>query len=319
MKLFAMHPVRVRTSSDRLVLCCNLIALLGAVGCSSYTPVPAPSHRLYDTLMVDGRLRTYLLNLPPSYADSADPYPLVIALHGLGGDAWQFERDYRFTDKATADEFVVAYPEGIPSRGPLRLRMWNAGTCCGEPVEQNVDDVAFISALIGHLVATYRIDPQRVYVAGMSNGGMMAYRLACEVADRIAAVAIVSGTMVVNDCRPAHPMPILHLHSVRDTVVPYKGGEGLGGYVFPSVDSVLTVWGEVNGCAPSPRSITFKDYSLTTWFSCDAGAEIEMYLTEDGGHAWPGGRKPRPRADTPSTAIDANTLIWAFFQRFPPP
>jgi polyhydroxybutyrate depolymerase len=296
----------------------SLFCLL-VLGCSNGDdPGPVPKFRDYQSTRVDGRTRTFLLNLPPSYYSGPANFPLVVAMHGTGGDAYQFEQDYAFSRLANDKEFVVAYPEGVRGNGLLGIRTWNAGYCCDYASENNVDDVKFIGELIGQLVARYNIDPKRVYLTGMSNGGMMAYRLACEIPGQVAAIATVSCSMVTGQAiSPTQPMPVLHLHSELDTKIPPSGGIGIGGYYFPPTDSVLNVWSVANGCTTGPQLVVDNaGYSLTEWENCENGVAIHYYLTKDGGHAWPGAVKSRPAADEPSRAIDANELIWDFFQQY---
>lgn len=295
----------------------TVIFLFLLTGCEKQ-PDPEKVYRFSDAITVDGRTRTYLLNLPPGYYESDTTVPLVIGLHGTGGSAAQFERDYGFTGKANSAGFIVVYPDGVSSTGILGLRTWNAGTCCDFAMEQHIDDVKYIRTLLDNLVTRYRVNPKRVYVAGMSNGGMLTYRLAHEMADKIAAVAAVSATMVLPmPLAPSRPIPILHIHSARDTKVPYLGGIGIGGYYFPPVDSVHRVWSQNNGCTTGPVTIIDDpNYKLTEWSGCNTGAIIRCYLTEDGGHAWPGGYKGRRRGDDPSTAINATDLIWDFFKGY---
>lgn len=276
------------------------------------------TYRISGTLSVDGRARAYLLNLPPRYYETDTTLPLVIGLHGTGGSATQFEHDYHFTDKANSAGFIAVYPEGVRSTGILGLRTWNAGTCCDFALEQGVDDVKFIRTLLDKLVTSYKINSKRVYVTGMSNGGMLTYRLANEMPDKIAAIAVVSCSMVLPaPLASSRPMPILHIHSSLDTKVPYVGGIGIGGYYFPPVDSVNRVWAQHNGCASAPTILTDDNrYQLTEWPGCSTGAVIRRYLTRDGGHAWPGGQKSNRRGDDPSTVINATDLIWDFFKGY---
>ncbi|HEX8357191.1 MAG TPA: PHB depolymerase family esterase, partial [Segetibacter sp.] len=202
-------------------------------------------YRIADSINVDNRDRTYRLNLPPNYYE-AENFSLIIALHGGGGDATQFETSSKLTEKANAAKFIVVYPEGVRSNGILRARSWNAGTCCDFAVANNINDVKFIAALIDKLVSKYKINPKKVYATGHSNGGMLTYRLACELSDKIAAIAPNSCTMVTRTCNPVKPMAVLHMHSVLDTNIPYRGGVGSGagtnGLTLPSLDSVLSVW-----------------------------------------------------------------------------
>lgn len=293
----------------------TVICLFISLGCKKNGD-PEKVYRVAGTMNIDNYNRSYLFNLPPDYYKNEHAVPLVIALHGTGGSAAQFERDYKFTEQTNRSGFAVVYPEGVRSDGALKLRTWNAGTCCHYAYEQNIDDVKYMRMLIDHLTSKYKIDPKKIYVTGMSNGGMMAYRVAAEMADKIAAIAAVSSTMVLSgNIQPFVPVPILHIHSVNDTSVPYAGGPGLGGYTFPPVESVLNIWAAQNLCSASPQVITDDHrYKLTEWKDCRNAAMIRCYLTKDGGHSWPGGKKSNPRGDEPSHVIDASQLICDFFQ-----
>lgn len=305
-----------------------VLTLFSFGGCAGEAPHPAPRfpwenwldwERLvnWDTLMVDGRARTFNVHLPPQYEEGADTFPLVIGLHGLGGSAVQFDRHYHFSEKADREGFIAVYPNGVRSDGRFGIRTWNAGTCCDFAMRENVDDVRFISELIDRLLESYRIDPKRVYVTGMSNGGMLTYRLAAEIPQKIAAIAPVSCTMVFDPpVDQPRPVPIIHLHSVLDEIIPYNGGTNSLGYHFPSVDSILNVWVARNGCLPDPQVTEGAGYTVKQWVDELDSPFMVHYLTEDGGHSWPGGEQVRPGAAPPSAAINGNELIWGFFQRF---
>jgi polyhydroxybutyrate depolymerase len=273
------------------------------------------TYRYNGVMTVDGWNRTYLLNLPPDFYDTTG-FSLVIMLHGFGGSASQAETDYGITDKGNANHFVVVYPEGIRSGRGYQLRSWNAGNCCFVAQSDNVDDVHYISTLIDYLVANYRVDPKRVYVAGMSNGAMMTYRLSCELAGKIAAVMSVSGTLITSSpCSPARVVPVLEIHSSLDTKVPFYGGYGMGGVWFPAVDSGLNVLAAVDGCG-APVATSYTGYTLTEWKGGNGNTALDCYLTQDGGHSWPGGVKPREQADPPSVYLNATDLMWDFFQHY---
>lgn len=301
-----------------------LIALLFSVSlfsCKKNKTAPVDNvYRFSDKITVDGLERTYTLNLPPDYYDAAG-FSLVIALHGGGGSAQQFESTNKLTEKANAAKFIVVYPEGIQSNGVLKARTWNAGGCCDYAVTQNINDVKFISLLIDKLVTTYKINPKKVYATGHSNGGMLAYRLACELSNKIAAIAPNGCTMVAATCNPSRPVPVLHMHSVLDTNVPYQGGvvNGIGtqGVYLPPLDSVMNAWSQKNTCATIAQVIVNdNNYKLTKWTGCNGNAAIHYYLTKDGGHGWPGGLPGGPNSDIPSTVINANNLLWDFFQQY---
>ncbi len=275
-------------------------------------------YRFNDTIMVDGRIRTYTLHLSPVYYDSSG-FALVIAMHGGGGDAAQFESSSKLTDKANTAHFIVVYPEGVQSTGPLKARTWNAGSCCDYAVENNIDDAAFISRLADKLTTQYKINPKKLYATGHSNGGMMAYRLACTLSNKIAAIAVNACSMMVTpSCTPLRPVPVLHMHAAPDTHVPYQGGKGTGfsNAYFPPIDSVLNVWSALNGCATTSEVVDEDQYTFTQWTDCDNNVVVQYYLTQDGGHAWPGGLPGRSGSDQPSTAIHANDLLWNFFQQY---
>ena len=283
-------------------------------------PEPEKVYRFSSTMTVDGRVRTYTLNLPPNYY-SSENFSLVIAMHGGGGDAAQFESTSRLTEKANAAQFIVVYPEGVQSTGALAARTWNAGSCCDYAVANNIDDVKFISLLIDKLLAGYKINPKKVYATGHSNGGMLSYRLACEIPNKIAAIAPNSCTMVVAACNPGRPVPVLHMHSILDTRVPYQGGPGSGVGTstihLPSLDSVLNAWSLKNTCASGAQVlVNNSSYKFTKWSACSNAVTIQYYLTQDGGHAWPGGLPGGTFGDTPSTVINANDLLWEFFQQY---
>jgi polyhydroxybutyrate depolymerase len=296
-------------------------ALLLGLACKKKdTPENNKTFRITESLTVDGLTRTYLINLPPNYYDAKD-FSLVIALHGGGGSGSQFEKTSLLTDKANQSKFIVVYPDGLGGTvGLSAARTWNAGLCCGYAVTNNINDVKFISLLIDKLVASYKINPKKVYATGHSNGGMMAYRLACELSNKIAAIAVNSCTMVTNqDCQPSRAVPILHVHSVQDQKVPVNGGFGDGPSQidYPSVLSGLQKWSALNHClTPQQTIIDNPNYTFYEWTNCNNNSTIQYYLTKDGGHSWAGGLKGSFMGDEPSTAVSTNNLLWDFFQQY---
>ncbi|THU39850.1 phospholipase [Niastella caeni] len=287
----------------------------------SKDPNPAPQpFRYSEQIVIDGIARTYIVKLPKNYYDSTKDRPLVIGLHGTGGSASQFETDYGFNDKADATGFVALYPDGVlkdDGRGFFEIRTWNAGSCCDYAMYNNINDVKFISTVIDAVCSRFAIDKKRVYVAGMSNGGMMTYRLASELPHKIAAIASVSGPMVaVKDLSLQGSVPIIHFHSIIDTKVPYNGGVGIGGVSFPPAIDGINYWVNRNGCDPVAMVHHYTNYEHSTWHNDFNNKVMELYLTYDGGHAWPGGKKARAGADDPSTAVNATNLIWEFLNKF---
>ncbi len=276
----------------------------------------------YDSLLHDGVYRSFKVHLPENYSDSSGPCPLVIGLHGGGpGNAENFEKGCRFSAKADSAGFIAVYPQGTVQKVlGFPMRTWNAGLCCGNAGNQNIDDVGFLSVLIDTLVNRYNINPARVYATGISNGGMMCYRLACEVPEKIAAIAPVAATMVMEKvCVPRLPVPVIHFHSTLDQNVPFEGGygtKGISNHYNPPVDSVLAVWGYLNGCSADwdtlHRDETYSHYVKS---GCYAQGDVELYLDYESGHSWPGG-DARYLPDNPSETLQATDLIWDFFQRF---
>lgn len=178
----------------------------------------------------DGRVRSYLV----SDLSGDEPAPLLFVLHGFGGNAQAMSSFTNIED--SLDEYdldaVVVYPSGTGAEQGLP-QSWNAGTCCPFATFDLVDDVAFFDELIASLIAQYEIDTTRVWVVGHSNGGMMAYRLACELSTRVTAIGVAAGALVIDTCAPVRPVSALHVHGELDTVVPLAGGNSLG-IVFPS-------------------------------------------------------------------------------------
>lgn len=303
--------------SNARVYWLTLALLLLLAACDKQDGRDESDNRISGSIPVDGRWRTYTLILPENYSTGSD-FALVIAMHGGGGDADQFESTSKLTEKARASGFMVVYPEGVRSNGLLGLRTWNAGGCCEYAMDNNIDDVNFLSLLVDHLVVTYKINPKKVYATGHSNGGMMSYRLACELSDKIAAIVVSGCTMVVTrDCLPSRPVPVMHLHSILDSRVPYLGGIGISNVYYPPVDSGLMVWSGINGCLKKAVVlINNNDYKLTQWSDCQGQVTIQYYLTRDGGHGWPGGQAGGPFSDTPSKVINANDLLWGFFSQY---
>jgi len=293
-----------------IIFCSFLVSSVSCHVKSVYSSV-------YDSLTYKGLVRTYLIHVPPGYLNSK-PISLIIALHGGFGSAVNIENQSLLSIKSDEANFIVVYPEGVRVLG---VRTWNAGGCCGAAASFNIDDVGFIDTLIEKLSAEYTIDQKRIFATGISNGGMMCYRLASDLANKIAAIAPVAATMVIKTVvNPSRAIPIIHFHSFNDTNVPYTGGIGSGvsGHYNPPLDSVFNVWMNVNGCVKKDTIKNDQDYLLVKWSNCINNSEIHFYLTRDGGHSWPGGVKYLP-GDEPSKVINADDLLWDFFQSHPIP
>jgi len=269
----------------------------------------------YDSLLFDGMQRTFLLHLPSDYS-AMEALPLVVAMHGGFGSGANLENQSQLSVKADEEHFIVVYPEGVA--GPLNIRTWNAGDCCGYAAANDIDDVGFINTLIDSLIAQYAIDTMQIYATGMSNGAFMSYRLACELSNKIAAIAPVSGSMALSECLPSQAVPIIHFHSYLDSNVPHNGGhgDGVSNHYNPPLDSVLTVWSAINGCnIVQDTLVNDSIYTHIIWDNCECNASIEYYITQDGGHSWPGGNATI--IGDPVSNLPANDLMWEFFQEHP--
>ena len=277
--------------------------------------LPSTTDAQTDSIPSGGLQRTYTVRLPSVY-DGTTSLPLVVAMHGGFGSGPQLEQQSQLSDKAEQEGFIVVYPDGVAS--PLNIRTWNAGGCCGYAMTNSIDDVGFIDALLDTLIASLAIDTQRIYATGMSNGGFMSYRLACELSERIAAIAPVSASMTINTCAPTRSMPVIGLHSYLDTSVPYLGGigDGISDHYNSPQDSVQAAFALHANCAVLNDTILDNaEMTVIRWNECDCGQEMLLYMTHDGGHSWPGGEDTGP-GDPPSVVISANDLMWDFFEQY---
>ncbi len=274
----------------------------------------------------DGRVRTYHLYVPSTIAPgpSGPPVPLLVALHGGLGWGTQFERTSGFDGLAEANRFIVVYPDGV-GVGPNQVnRTWNSGECCGVAKRLNVDDVTFIRMLIERLRSQYPIDPARTFAAGHSNGGMQAYRLACELSDQIVAIGVQSASLELDGCRPAQPVSLLHIHGTGDQNVPIDGGIGanaLSGVSYrPPIEGIKTFAG-FDGCPATPSRSTDPanaDVSIQTWRPCHGGTEVRLMTVTGAAHAWMGGHSLVHRPGNPAYPdLDSSAVIWKFLINHP--
>lgn len=252
---------------------------------------------------LEGQVRTYRLFVPASVDRAA---PLVLMLHDAGGTAQTIAQATQFDRRAATDGFSVAYPESLSGT-------WNGGFCCGSAPAQGVDDVGFLERLLDELSVHPRIDPARVYVAGVSNGAVMAYRLACERAERIAGIASVAGAMTFEACRPAEAVSVLEIHGTADPVVPYNGGE-LPSFTnatrpVPSAQQLVERWAAFNSCPGDPATRREGPVTTTTWGHCRDGAVVRLLSIEGAGHTW-----YASEFGPINGAVDATGTIAEFFE-----
>jgi len=301
----------------------TLLVLCGATAVAAAEQFGPGDHTL--SLAVGGLQRSALVHIPPRY-DRTIPMPVVLAFHGGLANADNMVRFSGLSEKADEAGFIAVYPYGT---GRLqRMLTFNGGNCCGQAMTNGVDDVEFTRSILDELAAAATIDPKRVFATGMSNGGIMAYRLASELSDRIAAIAPVGGPMGTQDCSPKRPVSVIHFHGTDDDFAPFNGGRGTGlsGTQFFSVAHSIAAWVAADGCPPEPVTTTLPDKAAdgttvrrTTYGPGRDGAEVVLIVIEGGGHTWPG-RESRLTALGKSTLdISANDLMWEFFQRHPLP
>ena len=267
-------------------------------------------------LQWDGADRTYRVYRPAGLSHERT-VPLVVVLHGGFGSGEQAERSYGWDVIAQRYGFVVVYPDGLN-------HAWNAGTCCGTPSRSGVDDVGFLSALIRAISASDNIDTTRIAVTGMSNGAMMAYRMACESPVHLRAIGSVSGTLLV-PCVRARPTRVIEIHGTADRNVPYDGGTGQGAahVITPPIPSVVARWERIDAC--SPASSATSGVVTTQRAACPNGNIVELIAIAGAGHQWPGGKPPPPGMqriaqrlgirgpDSPSTVLDATQTLYQLF------
>jgi len=256
--------------------------------------------------------RDYILYVPDSY-NGNNPVPLIINFHGYTGTAYNQMYYGDFRPIADQNGFLIVHPQGTFYEGKTH---WNVG---GWTAGSTTDDVGFTNALIDYLGSNYNINSSRVYATGMSNGGFMSFLLACQLGNKIAAIASVTGSMTpetFNDCNPVHPIAILQIHGTSDSVVPYTGISW-----SEPVEDVLQYWVNANCCNPVPVTTLMPDLDPTdgstvehiVYDGGDSGVSVEHFRVIGGDHTWPG------TAFGPAGTnhdIDASREIWNFFSRY---
>ena len=290
-----------------------ILVMMGIVGIALQLPISAPAA---DGPLVSHRIgnRTYQIFVPARNGR----LPLVIALHGGGGNGAQLAKSAGLIDEAAKEGFVLALPEGSSRFG--KLETWNAGGCCAYAMREKIDDIGFIRALIDELERTQPVDPKRIYVVGMSNGGMMAERVAIELGDRIAGAAVFVGALFGNEPRPVAAVPMLIVNAEKDEQVPIAGGTSTTGIVrrsqgMPYKPSryAATFWATANRCTTNHAKAETADYVRERWTGCASGADVDFYIVKGAEHGWPGRGLGRPGVTRNTGKIDGTALMWEFF------
>ena len=255
------------------------------------------------TLNVDGQPRTYRLFVPPPPSDGR--YRLVLALHPLGNTGRDFEQRSRLDVGAADAHALVAYPDGVDGS-------WNAGRCCGAARDAHVDDVAFLDAVIDDVEASYPVDKDDVAMGGLSNGALMTYRYICARSSRVHIAFIASGALVAHSCSFSRPVRILHMHGMKDELVPWAGDQRspyTTDHVMPSVRETTNRVAQGDGCARHSWTRTSIDKLVTsdTAHGCPAGASVTVLVSRTLAHDWVTG----PSAVS-AYGIDESHAAWAF-------
>lgn len=294
----------------------------GAAPGTAPAPVISPAieptaETTHESLLTpDGRERSYHVYAPSALGDpdgGGGGVPLLVALHGGTGWGEQFEAVSGFDGLAQAIGFVVVYPDGV-GVGPESdvARTWNGGRCCGVAALADIDDVAFVRLLIDRLSADYPIDPGRVFVTGHSNGAILSYRLACELSEVVAAIAVQSGSLEIDGCAPERPVSVLAIHRTEDANLPIDGGlgpAGISGVTFRSPRDAVRTLAAADGCPAEPGEVIEDGITTKTWTPCEERTEVRFVSVADAAHVWMGG----PGARTPAEkGFDSSAEIWAF-------
>ncbi|MBK7977037.1 MAG: hypothetical protein IPK07_28500 [Deltaproteobacteria bacterium] len=249
----------------------------------------------------------------PATPAPAAGYPLILVFHGAQATAdWQVAYT-TFEDAAVRAGFAIVHPDGTG-----KDHTWNAGTCCGSAMHDQVDDVSFVNELIGRLKSLAAIDPRRIHVAGVSNGGMFADRLACEMSNELASLAMVSAAPYAGRCPLWIPIPTLMVHGKQDAIVPEVGRTEASDDAppYPDLHAFAADRARQYDCAdPVERALNLVGSSCTTWSPCRFDGEVELCLLGDGGHTWPGAKLELTSLGPTSRTLDANRELLRFFQR----
>lgn len=273
---------------------------------------------IYESIMHDGIQRDYILYIPAIY-DGNTNVPLVLNFHGIASNATEqmFYGDFR--EIADTEGFILVHPEGTLLNGDQHWNVDNFTT--GTTIGSTADDVSFTGALIDELTSQYAINLDRIYSTGMSNGGYMSLLLACQLSEKIAAVASVTGSMTpetYDACNAQHPIPILQIHGTSDSDVPYNGV-----WWSRSIEDVISYWVSYNNCDTNPTIMSFPDIDPLdgstvdhfVYSDGDNGVTTEHMKVIGGNHTWPGSAFDLPGLNT-NQDINASMEVWQFFSRF---
>lgn len=311
-----------------LLLALAMLACARQTPVDTATPLPTPFSRPgteLQTVIHDGLDRTYRIYIPTS-VNATTRVPLVFVLHGGGGNSRQTMNYTDFNALADQHGFIVVYPDAVDDN-------WNDGRIfSGNSADDQptADDIGYLSALRADLIATYPIDSQRVFATGISNGGHLALRVACDLADEFLGIAAVTANQpAALTCEPSQPISVLVMNGTADPLVPYDGGAVANNRGEDlSTAETIAIWRNANTCDPIPTTTALPDSDPTdgttttvdTYSNCANSTQLILYTINGGGHTWPGKSQYLPIALIGPTArdFDGSEVIWAFFAALTP-
>jgi len=314
-----------------------------AVATTTAHPVLAPHSGSYVfTLRFDGTTRDYRLHVPPAAA-AGKPLPLVLNLHGATQNAQLEEITSDMDPNADMNGYLVAYPDGtriskVLTPDPIAKNAqygWNAGQCCGLPVTKHINDVGFLLTVIADVAARTPVDLRRVYMTGISNGGMMAYAMAAEASGHFAAISSVSGQVEIPVIHPTRAVPTMEFHSVNDPIAKFDGTPSANPLLRLSVMQGIDQWVRADGCGTTPHTGTTivgaagsisagETATPITYTHCREGVEVALWRFTGSGHVWPGSTlNTGPEKNwilagvgRGIVLVDANETMWQFFSHY---
>jgi len=314
-----------------------------AASATTSHPVLTPmSHSYHFDLTFDGRQRDYWIHVPPAAA-TGEPLPMVINMAGATQNG-QIEEGLSLMDpNADQNGYLAVYPDGtriskVLTPDPVAQQAqygWNAGECCGLPVTRKINDVGFLEKVIADVAARTPVNLRRVYMTGISNGGMMAYAMAAEASTHVAAIASVSGQVEIPVIHPTRAVPTMEFHSINDPIAKFNGVPNKNPLLVLSVMQGIRQWVKADGCSSTPHvgtTIVGAPGSISagqtatqiTYGHCHDGVKVVLWRFTGSGHVWPGSTlNTGPKSGWILTGsgrgivlINANETMWKFFSHY---
>ncbi len=317
--------MRWLSRAPALLLAVLALGLFAAACDPNYLPPPdndwMPGTHMH-TFEVQDDDRTYLLHVPSVRPRNrlaiAVPYPLVIVLHGSGANGETVREQSGMDHLSDSLHFLAAYPNGSKLIFGLGSD-WNAGRCCGNAARSRIDDIAFVRGVVADIAKRLPVDTRRIYIAGFSDGGRMAYHIGCDASTVVAAIGVVSGSLVDDSCTPTRPVPLIAFHGTSDTEVPYADSASATPPRPPLAASSglppsVRYWSVMNQCQRLAIRRESPHVTRAQFGGC-SGAEVLFFSIDSGQHAWPGGAKDGRDGFEPTAEVHASDSMVSFFYR----